>query len=63
MKTNETRYIESYKVIAGKTPHRRETEAGAIALADRYRKRGFHGMVEAVIIDNGEVKFETIKTF
>lgn len=59
----EKGYVESYKIVAGKTPHRRETEPGALALAERYQKRGYHGTVEAVVWDGEKVVFELIKKF
>lgn len=61
--TIEKGYIESYKIWNGKTLYRRETEPGALALAERYQKRGYHGTVEAVVWDGEKVVFELIKKF
>lgn len=61
--TIEKGYIESYKICVGHTLHRRETEPGALALAERYQKRGYHGTVEAVVWDGEKVVFELIKKF
>lgn len=61
--TIEKGYVESYKICVGHTPHRRETEPGALALAERYQKRGYHGTIEAVVWDGGKVVFELIKKF
>ena len=57
--------IESYKVMwfGGHTPIRRETEKGAMALADKLRKQGKHGVVEAVWISDNGIAFEEIRKF
>ena len=56
--------IESYKIsVRGGTVHRRETETGAMNLAEKMRRNGKHGMVEAVIFhdDNPEKSVEFIQ--
>jgi len=59
----EKGYVESYKIVAGKTPHRRETEPVALALAERYQKRGYHGTVEAFVWNGENFEFKLIKKF
>ena len=58
-----TNYIESYKVISGRMPQRRETLKGAIALAEKLHRQGRHGTVQEVWVTETGIKFKTIKTF
>ena len=58
-----TNYIESYKVISGRTPQRRETLKGALALAEKLHKHGRHGEVQEVWVTNNGIEFKTIRKF
>jgi len=62
--------VESYKITVNSNhcnPKRRETKAGALALAKRLQESGKHGTVEAVVYDaskpDSQVEFVVIKKF
>ena len=58
-----TNYIESYKVISGRMPKRRESLKGALALAEKLHRQGHHGEVQEVWVTEAGIEFKTIKTF
>lgn len=57
------KYIESYKIVSGKMPKRRETLKGAMALADKLQSQRKHGEVQEVWSTETGLKFKTIRTF
>jgi nitroimidazol reductase NimA-like FMN-containing flavoprotein (pyridoxamine 5'-phosphate oxidase superfamily) len=57
-------HMDGYKIVVHfGTPQRRETEKGAMALADRLQKQRKHGEVQKVWCSESGVRFETVRTF
>lgn len=57
------KYIESYKIVCGGMPKRRETLKGANALADKLYSQKKHGEVQEVWVTETGPEFKTIRTF
>ena len=58
------RRIDGYKLWGhARTPVRRETEKGAISLAEKLKRQGKHGIIERVEVDENGIHFVQIGKF